>query len=62
MALEFLGCTTHALLTSTPEAAVYEARYDQDGAVLLMLFTTKGGREGVRKQLPEARVRSHERP
>jgi hypothetical protein len=53
MALEFLGCTTQGLpLASTPEAAVYEAHHEDDGAVLLMLFTTKGGREGLRQRLP----------
>jgi serine/threonine protein kinase len=63
MALEFLGCTTQALpLASTPEAAMYEAHHNKDGAVLLMLFTSKDGREGVRRRLPPAGVRTYEAP
>jgi hypothetical protein len=56
--LECLGCTARALLASEPEAAVYDAHHEHDGAVLLMLFESSWGREGLLKQLPQDRVRS----
>jgi hypothetical protein len=60
MAFEWLGCTTQELLASTPEAAVYTARHDREGAVVLVVFRSRGGREGVRKHLPERAVGVHE--
>jgi tetratricopeptide (TPR) repeat protein len=62
MALECLGFTPQALLASKPEAAVYEAHHDQDGAVLLVLFGAQGARGEVEKRLPPDRVRSHPVP
>jgi tetratricopeptide (TPR) repeat protein len=53
-----LGCTTRGLLASTPEAAVYNAFHEQDGAVLLVFFETEGDREQVRQQLPRDRLQS----
>jgi hypothetical protein len=55
--LDCRHCTTRGLLASTPEAAVYDALH-ADGDVLLVLFESKGGRDGVMRQLPKDQVRS----